>query len=88
MTLERYVAVDDVGRVINPMIVDGQIHGGLNMGLAPALYEEISYDENGNISGGSFLDYYVPTAVETPSWETAKTVTPSPHHPLGAKGVA
>ena len=85
--VRRFVAVDDCGNIINPMIVDGQIHGGLTQGIGPALYEEISYDENGNISGGSFLDYYVPTAVETPSWETAKTITPSPHHPLGAKGV-
>jgi carbon-monoxide dehydrogenase large subunit len=85
--VRRFVAVDDCGNIINPMIVDGQIHGGLTQGIGPALYEEISYDENGNVSGGSFLDYYVPTAVETPSWETAKTVTPSPHHPLGAKGV-
>jgi aerobic carbon-monoxide dehydrogenase large subunit len=85
--IRRFLAVDDCGNVINPMIVDGQIHGGLTMGMAPALLEEISYDENGNISGGSFMDYLLPTAMETPSWETAKTVTPSPHHPLGAKGV-
>jgi carbon-monoxide dehydrogenase large subunit len=85
--IRRFVAVDDCGNIINPMIVDGQIHGGLTMGMAPALLEEISYDENGNISGGSFMDYLLPTAVETPKWETAKTVTPSPHHPLGAKGV-
>jgi carbon-monoxide dehydrogenase large subunit len=85
--VRRFVAVDDCGNIINPMIVDGQIHGGLAMGLAPALLEEISYDENGNISGGSFMDYLLPTAMETPKWETAKTVTPSPHHPLGAKGV-
>jgi aerobic carbon-monoxide dehydrogenase large subunit len=69
------------------MIVQGQVHGGLNQGLAPALYEEISYDEDGNVSGGSFLDYYVPTSMESPSWETGHTVTPSPHHPFGAKGV-
>jgi aerobic carbon-monoxide dehydrogenase large subunit len=85
--VRRFVAVDDCGNIINPMIVEGQIHGGLAMGLAPALLEEISYDENGNISGGSFMDYLLPTAMETPSWETGKTVTPSPHHPLGAKGV-
>ena len=85
--IRRFVAVDDCGNIINPMIVDGQIHGGLAMGMAPALMEEISYDESGNISGGSFMDYLVPTAMETPSWETAKTVTPSPHHPFGAKGV-
>jgi carbon-monoxide dehydrogenase large subunit len=85
--IRRFIAVDDCGVRINPMIVDGQIHGGLTMGMAPALLEEISYDENGNISGGSFMDYLLPTAMETPSWETAKTVTPSPHHPFGAKGV-
>jgi carbon-monoxide dehydrogenase large subunit len=85
--IRRFVAVDDCGNIINPMIVDGQIHGGLTMGMAPALLEEISYDENGNVQGGSFMDYLLPTAVETPQWETDKTVTPSPHHPFGAKGV-
>jgi carbon-monoxide dehydrogenase large subunit len=85
--VRRFLAIDDCGNIINPMIVDGQIHGGLSMGLAPALFEEISYDENGNISGGSFMDYLVPTAMETPNWETGKTITPCPHHPLGAKGV-
>jgi len=85
--IRRFLAVDDCGNIINPMVVDGQIHGGLTMGMAPALMEEISYDESGNISGGSFMDYLVPTAMESPSWETAKTVTPCPHHPLGAKGV-
>ena len=85
--VRRFMAIDDCGNIINPMIVDGQIHGGLSMGLAPALFEEISYDESGNISGGSFMDYLVPTAMETPNWETGKTVTPCPHHPLGAKGV-
>ena len=85
--IRRFVAVDDCGNIINPMIVDGQIHGGLTMGMAPALLEEISYDENGNNQAGSFMDYLLPTAVESPSWETFKTTTPSPHHPLGAKGV-
>ncbi len=85
--IRRFVAVDDCGTIINPMIVEGQIHGGLTMGLAPALYEQITYDENGNIQGGTFMDYLLPTAVETPKWETAKTTTPSPHHPIGAKGV-
>src|SRR5438128_5186176 len=85
--IRRFVAVDDCGNIINPMIVQGQIQGGLTMGLAPALFEEISYDEIGNIRGGSFIDYLLPTAVETPKWETGHTVTPSPHHPLGAKGV-
>lgn len=87
VSVRRFVAVDDCGNIINPMIVDGQIHGGLNQGLAPALYEEISYDDDGNITGGSFIDYYVPTALESPAWETDKTITPSPHHPFGAKGV-
>jgi len=85
--IRRFVAIDDCGKIINPMIVQGQIHGGLTQGLAPALFEEITYDENGNNQAGSFMDYLVPTAVETPKWETGHTVTPSPHHPFGAKGV-
>jgi len=85
--VRRFLAVDDCGNIINPMIVEGQIHGGLTQGLAPALFEEMSYDENGNNQAGSFMDYLLPTAVETPHWETDKTVTPCPHHPLGAKGV-
>jgi aerobic carbon-monoxide dehydrogenase large subunit len=85
--IRRFVAVDDCGVIINPMIVDGQIHGGLTMGFAPAMLEEIPYDAEGNNRAGSFLEYLLPTAVETPKWETGKTTTPSPHHPLGAKGV-
>jgi aerobic carbon-monoxide dehydrogenase large subunit len=85
--IRRFLAIDDCGTIINPMIVDGQIHGGLTMGMAPALLEEISYDEHGNIHGGTFMDYLLPTSMETPAWETDKTVTPSPHHPFGAKGV-
>jgi carbon-monoxide dehydrogenase large subunit len=85
--IRRFVAIDDCGNIINPMVVQGQVHGGLTMGMAPALLEEISYDADGNIQGGSFIDYLVPTAVETPKWETGHTVTPSPHHPLGAKGI-
>lgn len=85
--IRRFVAVDDCGNIINPMIVDGQIHGGLTMGMAPALMEEMVYDENGNNLTGTFMDYLVPTAMETPKWELDKTVTPSPHHPIGAKGV-
>jgi carbon-monoxide dehydrogenase large subunit len=87
VTVRRFVAVDDCGVRINPMIVEGQIHGGLTMGFAPAMMEEIQYDENGNIYGATFMDYLLPTAVETPKWETGETVTPSPHHPIGAKGV-
>ena len=85
--IRRFVAVDDCGNIINPMIVEGQVHGGLTMGLAPALYEEIVYDENGQNLTSTFMDYLLPTAVETPVWETDKTCTPSPHHPLGAKGI-
>ena len=85
--IRRFVAVDDCGVRINPMIVDGQIHGGLTMGIAPALFEEISYDADGNITGGNLMEYLVPTAMETPHWELGETVTPSPHHPIGAKGV-
>jgi carbon-monoxide dehydrogenase large subunit len=85
--VRRFVAVDDCGNIINPMIVEGQIHGGLTEGLAIAFMQEIAYDESGNVQGGTFMDYLVPTAVETPHWETDKTCTPSPHHPLGAKGV-
>ena len=85
--IRRFVAVDDCGNIINPMIVEGQVHGGLTMGLAPALYEEIVYDESGQNLTSTFMDYLLPTAVETPDWETDKTCTPSPHHPLGAKGI-
>ncbi|HYI16159.1 MAG TPA: molybdopterin cofactor-binding domain-containing protein, partial [Thermomicrobiales bacterium] len=82
-----FLALDDCGTIINPMIVEGQIHGGLTMGLAPALYEEIVYDEDGNNLTGTFMDYLVPTSMETPAWRVTNTVTPSPHHPFGAKGV-
>jgi carbon-monoxide dehydrogenase large subunit len=85
--IRRFVAIDDCGNVINPMIVEGQIHGGLTMGMAPALLEAITYDENGNIQQGNLMEYLLPTAMETPVWETDRTVTPSPHHPFGAKGV-
>jgi carbon-monoxide dehydrogenase large subunit len=85
--IRRFLAVDDCGNIINPMIVDGQIHGGLTMGIAPALMEAITYDEQGNMQQSTLMDYLLPTAMETPAWETDKTVTPSPHHPLGAKGV-
>ena len=74
--IRRFVAVDDCGNIINPMIVDGQIHGGLTMGLAPALYEEITYDELGNNLAGTFMDYLLPTAVETPAWETGQDRSP------------
>jgi carbon-monoxide dehydrogenase large subunit len=85
--IRRFLAVDDCGNIINPMIVEGQIHGGLTMGMAPALLEGISYDEMGNMQQGTFMEYLLPTSMETPVWETDKTTTPSPHHPFGAKGV-
>jgi carbon-monoxide dehydrogenase large subunit len=85
--VRRFVAIDDCGNIINPLVVEGQVHGGLTQGLAPALYEEIVYDENGVNLSGTFSDYLLPTSMETPKWETGHTVTPSPHHPIGAKGV-
>ncbi|HSH75582.1 MAG TPA: aerobic carbon-monoxide dehydrogenase large subunit, partial [Longimicrobiales bacterium] len=85
--VRRFVAVDDCGNIINPLVVEGQVHGGLTQGLAPALFEEIVYDEHGQNLTGTLADYLVPTAVESPKWETGHTITPSPHHPLGAKGV-
>lgn len=85
--VRRFVAIDDCGNIINPMVVEGQVHGGLTMGLAPALYEEMVYDENGQCLTGTFSDYLVPTSMESPKWETGHTITPSPHHPIGAKGV-
>jgi carbon-monoxide dehydrogenase large subunit len=85
--VRRFIAVDDCGVRINPMIVEGQIHGGLADGIGMALMEVIAFDEDGNNLGGSFMDYQLPTALECPSWELGETVTPSPHHPIGAKGV-
>ncbi|ACY14545.1 aerobic carbon-monoxide dehydrogenase large subunit [Haliangium ochraceum] len=83
----RMVAVDDCGVRINPMIVEGQIHGGLTEGFAIAAMQEISFDEFGNCLGSNFMDYLIPTAWDTPRFETYATETPSPHHPIGAKGV-
>jgi aerobic carbon-monoxide dehydrogenase large subunit len=85
--VRRFVAVDDCGVRINPMIVEGQIHGGLADGIGMALMELIAFDEYGNCLGGSFMDYLLPTSMECPTWELDETVTPSPHHPIGAKGV-
>ncbi|MCY1708490.1 aerobic carbon-monoxide dehydrogenase large subunit [Pannonibacter sp. SL95] len=83
----RFYALDDCGTRINPMIIEGQVHGGLTEAFAIAMGQEIRYDEAGNVMGASFMDFFLPTAVETPHWETDFTVTPSPHHPIGAKGV-
>ena len=85
--VQRMVAVDDCGVRINPMIVEGQIHGGLTEGFGIAKMELITFDESGNCIGSTFMDYLLPTAWETPKFELDATVTPSPHHPIGAKGV-
>jgi carbon-monoxide dehydrogenase large subunit len=85
--LLRYIAVDDVGTVVNPTIVEGQIHGGIAQGVAQALYEEAIYDEDGNLLTGNMVSYLVPTAAEFPRWELHRTETPSPTNPLGVKGV-
>ncbi len=87
-SIRRFYALDDCGNRINPMIIEGQIHGGLTEAFAVAMGQLISFDEDGNLQGNSLMDYFIPTFVETPHWETDYTVTPSPHHPLGAKGVA
>lgn len=85
--VRRFIAVDDCGTQINPMIIEGQVHGGLTDGIGMALMEMISFDENGNCLNSTLMDYLIPTAMEVPDWETGHTVTPSPHHPIGAKGV-
>ncbi len=85
--VRRFYALDDCGTRINPMVIEGQVHGGLTEAFAIAMGQEIAYDATGNVQGVTLMDYFVPTAVETPIWETDHTVTPSPHHPIGAKGV-
>jgi len=85
--LRRFISVDDCGVRINPMVVEGQIHGGLAEGVGIALMQHVAFDEQGNCLSGSFMDYLVPSSMEVPDWELGETVTPSPHHPLGAKGV-
>ena len=87
VSVRRFIAVDDCGVRINPMIVEGQVHGGLADGVGMALMQAIVFDSDGNCLGGSFMDYLLPTSVECPSWELGETVTPCPHHPIGAKGV-
>jgi carbon-monoxide dehydrogenase large subunit len=85
--VRRFIAVDDCGTRINEMIVEGQIQGGLTDGVGIALMELISFDKDGNCLNASLMDYLIPTALEVPDWEHGTTVTPSPHHPIGAKGV-
>jgi carbon-monoxide dehydrogenase large subunit len=85
--VRRVYALDDCGTRINPMIIEGQVHGGLTEAYAIAMGQEIAYDEDGNVKTGTLMDFFIPTAVETPHYETDHTVTRSPHHPIGAKGV-
>ena len=87
IVVERYTAVDDCGNVVNPMIVDGQVHGGIAQSIAQALYEETVYDADGQILTGTLVDYLIPSAAELPRFDTARTVTPSPSNPLGVKGI-
>jgi len=87
VSIRRYVAVDDCGVQINPMIVEGQVHGGVLQGLAQAMLEQAVYDEHGNLLTSNFLEYLVPSSLEAPRIETDSTVTPSPHNPIGVKGV-
>ncbi|GAA4454172.1 xanthine dehydrogenase family protein molybdopterin-binding subunit [Phytohabitans houttuyneae] len=87
VTIRSYVAVDDVGRVINPMIVEGQVHGGVAQGIAQALFEEAVYDAEGNLLTGTFVDYTPPSSADLPDIVSERTETPAPDHPLGTKGV-
>jgi carbon-monoxide dehydrogenase large subunit len=85
--IRRYACVDDVGTIVNPLIVEGQVHGGLAQGIAQALYEEAVYDDDGNLTTGSFVDYLVPSAADLPHFDTGNTVHAAPGNPIGAKGV-
>ena len=87
VSVVRYVAVDDCGPAINPMLIDGQVHGGIVHAIGQALYEQVVYDEDGQLVTGTFVDYALPTAAEVPSFETDRTETPSPVNSLGVKGV-
>jgi carbon-monoxide dehydrogenase large subunit len=87
VTIRSYVCVDDVGKVVNPLIVDGQVHGGLAQGIAQALYEEAVFDESGTLSTGTFADYLLPSAADLPTFTTDRTETASTTNPLGVKGV-
>jgi carbon-monoxide dehydrogenase large subunit len=87
VTIRSYACVDDVGNPINPLLIEGQVHGGLAQGIAQALFEEAVYDDVGNLVSGSFVDYTPPSAADLPSFLTDRTVTPSTDNPLGVKGV-
>ena len=83
----RHVAVDDCGRILNPLLVAGQQHGGIAQGAAQALFEWVQYDEDGNPMTSTLIDYAIPSAAELPSFEVSNTETDSPRNPLGAKGI-
>jgi carbon-monoxide dehydrogenase large subunit len=85
--IRKFYALDDCGTRINPMIIEGQVHGGLTEALAIAMGQELAYDSMGNVKTGTLMDFFIPTAWETPNYTTDHTTTPSPHHPIGAKGV-
>ncbi len=85
--IRKYACVDDVGKIVNPLIVEGQVHGGLAQGIAQALYEEAVYDVDGNLTTGTFVDYLVPSAADLPHFDTGNTVHAAPGNPIGAKGV-
>ena len=85
--LLRHIAVDDCGRILNPLLVRGQQHGGIAQGAAQALYEIVSYDSDGNPITSNLADYAIPSAAELPSFEASNTETPSPRNPMGAKGI-
>jgi carbon-monoxide dehydrogenase large subunit len=87
VTLERLVACDDAGRIMNPLVVDGQVHGGVAQGAAQALFEEVRFDADGNPLTATLLDYAFPSAAELPSFERVEMETPTPLNPLGAKGI-
>ena len=87
VAVKKYIAVDDCGKVINPLLVDGQIQGGIAQGLGQALFEEVVYDEEGQLLTGSLMDYALPKAEDLPRLELARTETPTPVNPLGVKGV-
>jgi carbon-monoxide dehydrogenase large subunit len=85
--LNRYIAVDDCGNIINPLIVTGQVHGGVAQGVGQALYEQAVYDSSGQLLSGTMMDYALPKAHQLVNYETAHTITPCPHNPLGVKGI-
>lgn len=84
--IKRYVTVEDCGTILNPLVLEGQIHGGVALGIGNSFYEQLIYDEQGQLLNASLADYLIPTAMEVPSIEVAHEVTPAPNNPLGSKG--